>query len=71
VTTEIESLTREQLEYIFVEILSDKGGHGNFLKAFGRAFMAADHENQALLTPVALQLINKYDLTKHLPGHAE
>lgn len=59
------------LERICVNIVDDVGQHGDFLKTFCRAWLRADPENRELLTPAAVALVNKYKLTKHLPGHAE
>jgi len=62
-------LATDELEHIFKEIVNDVGGHGDFLKSFSLAFLRADHENQILLKPSALALVEKYDLQKHLPGN--
>jgi hypothetical protein len=59
------------LEFIFVAIVNDAGKHGDFLKAFARAYLLADWENRDLLRPSAVALVEKYGLIKHFQGHAE
>jgi len=59
------------LEFIFVAIVNDVGKHGDFLKAFARAYLRADNDNRELLRPSAVALVEKYGLIKHFHGHAE
>jgi hypothetical protein len=59
------------LEFIFVAIVNDAGKHGDFLKAFARAYLRADHENRKLIEPSAVALVEKYGLIKHFQGLAE
>ena len=64
-------LCPDDLEYIFKEIIDDRGGHGDFLKSFAAAFIRADAENKELMMPSALALVVKYGLAKYLPDAGE
>ena len=40
--------------------------HGDFLKTFADAYLRADQENEKILRPAWLVLINKYGLDKEV-----
>lgn len=65
------NLSKEELQYIYTEVLNDNGQHGDFLKAFGWAVLRADFENFQVMTPLAQYFVEKYKLTELLPDTKE
>jgi hypothetical protein len=53
-----------ELKEIYSAVALGKGGHGDFLVLFARAFLHADYVNTHLLLPVARTLVERYGLTK-------
>jgi hypothetical protein len=61
-------MNTKQVHEVFRKIAAGERRHGSFLTAFAHALMAADDDNEALLQPTALALIEKYPTLK---GYAE
>jgi hypothetical protein len=61
------NISNRQIRDMFRRIAVGEGNHGAFLKSFGLAVINADEENLELLRPLALALMEKYDLVNKHP----
>lgn len=59
-----------QVHEIFRKIASGERKHGSFLTTFAEAMMRADDENEKILLPAALALIEKYPKLKEYAEQA-
>src|ERR1017187_5649081 len=50
----------KQVHEVFRKIASGERHHGSFMTTFATALMEADHDNEVILQPAALALIEKY-----------
>lgn len=55
-------MNNQEIRTIFVSIANGIGNHGSFLTYFAKTLLQADAENFALLSPIARELIHKYNL---------
>ena len=62
----MKTLTIPQVREVFRKIANGEREHGSFLTAFAQAYIAADYENEIMLLPVAVQFIDKYDITGYV-----
>lgn len=58
-------LTTEQIHEIYRKIANGYNHHGDFLRGFAEAYIRADRDNQAILRPAAVALIEKYNLQSY------
>ena len=59
-------ITDEELRHIFIEIDSGRGAHGTFLRSFAKTIVSADPENFAIMRPVSIMIIRRYELARYL-----
>jgi hypothetical protein len=58
----IATATMLQVREVYARVVNGEGDHGNFLRQFGQAVLAADAENFTYLIVPAVILIRKYKL---------
>ena len=53
-------MTKKEVHEVFRKIAAGERKHGSFLTAFAEALIRADWDNEVILQPAALALIEKY-----------